>query len=556
MDTRNVFVAIILSMFILFGYQYLFVSHQPQPPAPVTPAAEVAPSGEAVKAASPPPAEPVSVAAAANQPAPSPARPAREIKVENDHYVAKVSEAGGLITSFRLKNYRESNKPDSPDKELIQEGAGRDLPLFFSWGTDPARVTTLPLYEAGEPSRDSSGSVTLNMTGKLPAGLVVTRKLTFNAEHYLLDLSIEVANTSDSALQGSPYLSLVNHPFSPEGKNTRFLFNGPAILLGDKLNEVKVKDLEKEGPKTFQGDIAWSAIEDTYFMMAVSPAANESGSPVSVRVAAEEGGGISNVLTGPAEVIAPGSTRHYKYTIYFGPKKMAELNAADHEFNRAINFGWFGFVAKPVLVLLNLLYGLVGNYGVAIILVTVLIKLFFWPISHKGMKSMKGMQKIQPKLAQLREKYKDDKERMAQEQMRLYQTYKINPLGGCLPMVLQIPVFFALYRVLMQAIELRHAPFMLWITDLSAPERLNVGFQIPYLGGLPLLTILMGGSMFLQQKMTPTTAANPEMAKMMMFMPVIFTFLFINFASGLVLYFFVNNLLQMAQQHFINRAQD
>jgi YidC/Oxa1 family membrane protein insertase len=172
------------------------------------------------------------------------------------------------------------------------------------------------------------------------------------------------------------------------------------------------------------------------------------------------------------------------------------------------------------------------------------------------MKSMKGMQKIQPKLAQIREKYKDDKERMAQEQMQLYKTYKINPLGGCLPMLLQIPVFFALYRVLMQAIELRHAPFMLWITDLSTPERLPIGFELPYLGGLPVLTILMGGSMFLQQKMTPTPAANPEMAKMMMFMPVIFTFLFINFASGLVLYFFVNNLLQMAQQYYINRAQD
>ncbi len=555
MDTRNVFVAIVLSMIILFGYQYLFVSPPSQTPVATT--AVVPTGGTAVETSSPPPpATPVKLAAANNQPVPPPSRPAREIKVDTKHYVAEVSEAGGLITSFRLKDYRESHEAGSADKELVQAGPGRDLPLFFSWGTDPARVGVLPLYEAGEPSRDSSGSVTLKMTGQLPAGLVVTRKLTFNAEHYLLDLSIEVANTSDSSLQGSPYLSLVNRPFSPATKNTRFLFNGPAILQDDKLNEVKVKDLEKEGPKTFKGNITWTAVEDTYFMMAVAPTANESGSPVSVRLASEEDGGISNVLTGPAEIIAPGSTRHYNYTVYFGPKKMAELNAADHEFNRAINFGWFGFVAKPVLMLLNLLYGLVGNYGVAIILVTFLIKLFFWPISHKGMKSMKGMQKIQPKLALIREKYKDDKERLAQEQMRLYQTYKINPLGGCLPMVLQIPVFFALYRVLMQAIELRHAPFMLWITDLSAPERLNVGFQIPYLGGLPLLTILMGGTMFLQQKMTPTTAANPEMAKMMMFMPVIFTFLFINFASGLVLYFFVNNLLQMAQQYFINRAQD
>jgi YidC/Oxa1 family membrane protein insertase len=139
--------------------------------------------------------------------------------------------------------------------------------------------------------------------------------------------------------------------------------------------------------------------------------------------------------------------------------------------------------------------------------------------------------------------------------MQLYQTHKINPLGGCLPMVLQIPVFFALYRVLMQAIELRHAPFMLWMTDLSAPERLAIGFDLPYVGGLPLLTLVMGGSMFLQQKMTPTPAANQEMAKMMMFMPLIFIFMFINFASGLVLYFFVNNMLQMAQQYFVNKSR-
>jgi YidC/Oxa1 family membrane protein insertase len=554
MDSRNVFVAIILSMIILFGYQYLFVS--PPPPPLVSPTVEVSNGRQAAEMTSPPPSLAVSAAEAVTQQVPPPSRPAREVMVETEHYVAKLSEAGGLITSFRLKKYRENNEADAPNKELIQDGVGRDLPLFFSWGTDPTRIGDLPFYEAGEPIRDSSGSVTLNMTGRLPAGLVVNRKLTFNAEHYQLDLAIEVVNNSDSALQGSPYLSLVGQPFSTDGQDTNFLFNGPAVLLNDSLEEVKIKDLLEDGPKTFQGNITWSAFEDTYFMMAVAPDLGASGSPVTVRLASEDGVSVSNILSGSAEVIAPGSSRHYNYTVYFGPKKMVELNAAGHDFNRAINFGWFGFVAKPVLVLLNFLYGLVGNYGVAIILVTVLIKLFFWPISHKGMKSMKGMQKIQPKLAQIREKYKDDKERMAQEQMQLYKTYKINPLGGCLPMLLQIPVFFALYRVLMQAIELRHAPFMLWITDLSTPERLPIGFELPYLGGLPVLTILMGGSMFLQQKMTPTPAANPEMAKMMMFMPVIFTFLFINFASGLVLYFFVNNLLQMAQQYYINRAQD
>ena len=165
---------------------------------------------------------------------------------------------------------------------------------------------------------------------------------------------------------------------------------------------------------------------------------------------------------------------------------------------------------------------------------------------------MKNMQKLQPKIAKLKERFKDDPSKMNQEMMAMYKTYKVNPLGGCLPMLIQIPFFFALYRVLMAAIELRHAPFMLWITDLSAPDRLMIGFDIPYLHGIPVLTLLMGASMYLQQKMTPTTA-DPSQAKIMQFLPIVFTFMFLNFASGLVLYWFVNNLLSILQQTLINR---
>jgi YidC/Oxa1 family membrane protein insertase len=168
------------------------------------------------------------------------------------------------------------------------------------------------------------------------------------------------------------------------------------------------------------------------------------------------------------------------------------------------------------------------------------------------MKSMKNMQKLQPKVAKLKEKYKDDPTKMNQEMMAMYKTYKVNPIGGCLPMIIQIPFFFALYRVLMAAIELRHAPFLLWINDLSAPDRLMIGFDIPFLHGIPVLTILMGVSMYFQQKMTPTTA-DPTQAKIMQFLPIIFTVMFINFASGLVLYWFVNNLLSILQQKLINR---
>ncbi len=555
MDSKNAFLAIVLSMAVLFGYQLLFPPQQapPSPPEqqPTAQNGDLRPSA---------PAAPYTAEIAAGQPfgqaaAPEPERPARDIQVSTALYSAVVSEEGGTIKSFRLNEYRQELDVDSPPMELVSgDDRGKALPLFFSWGADPATVAAAPIYEAAltRITTRQDGRAALTMTGRLPGDLTVIRTMTFNDDSYLVELVVEVVNNSDTALQGAPYLSLPGRPFSTDAQDTRFLFNGPAVLVDDTLEEIKVKDLQEDGPVTLRGDVTWTAYEDTYFIMAVAPE-KEGASSHSVRLAAAGADRVENVLFGPADVITPGASHQYRYTAYIGPKKMAGLKAAGHEFDRAVNFGWFGFVAKPVLVLLNLIYKYFHNYGVAIILVTVLIKLFFWPITQKGMKSMKNMQKLQPKLAKIREKYKGDKERLAQEQMKMYQTNKINPLGGCLPMVIQIPVFFALYRVLMQAIELRHAPFILWIDDLSAPERLSIGFELPYLGGFPLLTVLMGASMFFQQKMTPMPSANPEMAKMMMFMPVIFTFIFINFASGLVLYFFVNNFLQMAQQYYVNK---
>jgi YidC/Oxa1 family membrane protein insertase len=554
METKNAFLAIFLSMAVLFGYQFFFPAQQPPVPQPaqeVTSAPAVTP---AVPATAYPAAVPVVSRPAVPAVAVEPTRLARNIEVTTKRYSATFGEDGGTIKSFRLNDYRETMAADSDLKELVIGGVGRDLPLFFSWGADPATILTVPHFAADRTKvvTGKDGKAVLTMIGQLPGGLTVTRITTFSDDNYLLELVVDVANNSATALQGSPYLSLSGQPFSADSKNTQFLFNGPAVLIDDSIEEVKADDLQEDGPQTLTGDVSWTAYEDTYFMLAIAPE-KEGAASHSVRLSSADGERVSNVLFAPADIITPGNSKQYRYTVYVGPKKMTDLKEAGHDLEQAINFGWFGFVARPVLALMNLIHKFIPNYGVAIILVTVLIKLLFWPITQKGMKSMKNMQKLQPMLTKLREKYGDDKERMAKEQMQLYQTHKINPLGGCLPMVIQIPVFFALYRVLMQAIELRHAPFMLWITDLSAPERISLGFELPYVGGLPLLTLLMGGSMFLQQKMTPTTAANPEMAKMMMFMPVIFTFLFINFASGLVLYFFVNNMLQMAQQHFINK---
>jgi len=250
-------------------------------------------------------------------------------------------------------------------------------------------------------------------------------------------------------------------------------------------------------------------------------------------------------------------SKSFKLRLYNGPKDIGALTQAGHNLSGAVDYGWFSFLAKPLLVVLRWFYSFTHNYGVAIILMTIIIKILFWPLTQKSYTSMQKMKKIQPKIQQIREKFKDDREKLNQELMQVYKTYKVNPMGGCIPMALQIPVFFALYRMLNAAVELRHQPFILWIHDLTAPDRLNLGFSIDlpiigHLSGLPVLTILMGITMFAQQKMTPSSG-DPRQEKIMLIMPVMFTFFFINFPAGLVLYWFVNNILSIAQQYWINR---
>ena len=205
---------------------------------------------------------------------------------------------------------------------------------------------------------------------------------------------------------------------------------------------------------------------------------------------------------------------------------------------------------------MNQIYKVIPNYGIAIIILTLITKVILFPLGNKSYKSMNDMKRMQPLMTEIREKHKDDKKKMNEETMALYRTYKINPVGGCLPMVVQLPVFFALYRMLYQAIELRHAPFFGWINDLSAPDRLfEFGFSVPFMEpphGIPVLTIVMGATMFLQQKMSPPPG-DPTQAKLMMFMPLIFTVIFINFSAGLVLYWLINNVFSIAQQYYIQK---
>ena len=261
---------------------------------------------------------------------------------------------------------------------------------------------------------------------------------------------------------------------------------------------------------------------------------------VTLTVKGDERDLLKADLIPPSVTIAPNQTIKMAYQVYLGPKKAEELKAIGVGADRLVNFGFFGILAKPIRWVLNLTDSVTGNYGIDIIILSILIKVIFLPLTQMSFKSMKGMQKVQPEMKRLRETYKDDKARLQQEIMLLYKRRKINPVSGCLPMLIQIPVFIALYNVLQKTFEMRHAPFFLWIRDLSAKDPIYI------------TPLIMGASMVIQQKMTPS-GTDPAQAKMMMFMPVLFTFLFLNFPSGLVLYWLVNNVLSIAHQYYINK---
>jgi len=551
MDVYRAFLAIILSFLILIGYQYFFVKPLPQQPQQQA-GQEQKPQQEKSLPPAQKPAGSAAGAAISAAPVVTPDPSARDIRVITPLYRAVISEQGGGIRSFVLTRYRTEMTEGSGNMQLVTPGLPvNELPGVFSLDGGQAR---LPLFRADREQveiKTTEERATLTLTATEGSGLTIVRTLTFHGDSYLIEQKVEVRSTASAPVAISPALVMENAPFSHNSASSRYLFRGPAAYVDGKLVQIKEKKLA-DGPRVLTGAISWAGYMDNYFIMALIPPAG-SGHTVTVsRLAPDR---VRTVIAETGVTLEPGKSLTLEYASYFGPKKLTILKSVNHDLAGSVNFGWFDILAKPMLWLLNLFHAVIGNYGIAIILLTVLIKLVFWPITQKGMRSMKNMQKLQPKVAKLKEKYKDDPARMNQEMMALYKTYKVNPVGGCLPMFIQIPFFFALYRVLMAAIELRHAPFMLWINDLSAPDRLMIpGFDIPYIHGIPVLTLLMGASMYLQQKMTPTTA-DPTQARIMQFLPVVFTFMFINFASGLVLYWFINNLLSILQQVLINRQQ-
>jgi YidC/Oxa1 family membrane protein insertase len=481
------------------------------------------------------------------------AAPPRTITVNLPLYTVKISEKGAAFRSFTLKNYRKTINADSPLLDMVgpdlSEGTVRIVFAGNSLqGLDNA-VFSAHLNKDSIDIKDKPAEISFSYQS--PQGIVVEKRFLFSPKTYVIALDVIIKNGSERPIKDSLALSLLRK--EPENTNS-YGFEGPSALINNKLEQIKIKKIKKQD--VYPGKLKWIAVQDRYFISAIMP---DETIDASMHLSLNESGILKNTYVQPEQMIHPDQQLSFKYKLFFGPKSMTVLKSVDYDLIKAVHFGMFDILAKPCVWIMNFIYDYIPNYGVAIIVLTILTKILLWPLGNKSYKSMSQMKKIQPLMAEIKEKYKDDKKKMNEEMMGLYKTYKVNPMGGCLPMVVQIPVFFALYRMLYEAIELRHAPFFWWINDLSAPDRLfRFGFHVPFMQppyGVPVLTIIMGVTMFIQQKMSPP-AGDPTQAKMMMMMPIVFTVIFINFSSGLVLYWLVNNVISVAQQYYITKKND
>lgn len=532
MDKRA-FLAIALSILVLVIYQAWVTRYYGPPPA--TPPA-VAPEAEKPKAA-----ERAAAPSAAPQTAPGElpaATSAQDIKVETDNYSAVFTTLGARLKSFKFKKFRSAVDEKSPPFEIVTAAPGVPLPLGVRWqGATPSDDGSVVYGVRGGDLRlgpDAKGA--LLFQGTAADGTVITKSLAFSGSTYTMQLEISVKAADNSSRAAELLLTDKSDHSVP---NPGAHFEGLIALVDNKIKREPPPEANKG--HEFSGDIAWAGFGHTYFFIALLP---ENGASRKIAVH-QTGAAVTASLSGPAA--------DARYTLFIGPKDLDTLKSLDKQLERSIDFGYFGFISIPLLYVLHFSHRFSASYGIDIILLTVLIKILMAPLTHKSFVSMKQMQKLQPQMERLKEKFANDKEKLNKEIMELYRRNGVNPLGGCLPMVLQFPVFIGLYNALSTPLELRHAPF-LWIKDLSRPDWESLPFSLgDWHLGIPILTLLMGASMFMQQWMTPS-AGDPNQRKMMMLMPLMFTFMFVSFPAGLTVYWLVNNILSIGQQYWINRS--
>jgi YidC/Oxa1 family membrane protein insertase len=565
---RNLFIAIALSLAILFAFQFWFAPHPQQPQQqqqqqPAQPTAS-APAQAPDKAA--PPAPGMSGTPPVN------AAPREQVlgqgpraKIATPRLNGSIALSGARLDDLTLVNYRVTTDPSSPEIVLLGPDGTKD-PYFveFGWVAADAKVKV-----PGRDARWSGDTAALSPDHPLELkwengeGLTFLRRISVDPD-YMFSVKETVENHGTAPVTLLPYGSVVRKGEVPVS-GTYLLHEGPIGVFNGRLEDgIKYADL-KSGEHKFATTGGWMGFTDKYWLVALIPEQQEAA---TTRFRYSESGKTDIYqadFTGAEHVVQPGSAASEESRVFAGAKEVALLDKYEAQgvprFDRAIDFGYFYWLTKPIFLTLDFFYHLIGNFGLAIMLLTVIIKLIFFPLANKSYRAMSKMKLLQPEMAKLRERFGDDKQRLNQEMMALYKRVGANPMAGCLPIAIQIPVFFSLYKVLYVTIEMRHAPFYGWIHDLSEPDPtsfVNLFGLLPFappdisflhIGAWPLI---MGCTMFLQQKLNPQPP-DPMQAKMFMILPVVFTFMLAPFAAGLVIYWSWNNLLSIAQQWVIMR---
>jgi YidC/Oxa1 family membrane protein insertase len=568
MEQRNLLLAIVVSVGILIGFQYLFEKLRPPAPPPVPTQTAPAPAPTTAAPSATAPAGPAAgnTPAAAGAAAAAPGSETREqaiaeqprLKINTPRLHGSIVLTGGRIDDLTLANYHETTDPHSPEVVLLWPNGTKD-PYFaeFGWvaGAPGVKVPGPDTrWTAAGGSLSPSSPVTLSWDNG--AGLVFSRTISVD-DNYMFTVKDEVKNSGDAPVKLLPY-GLISRTGTPQVSGYYILFEGLIGELEGSLREVKYSSLEPGKPTEYTSTGGWLGFTDKYWETALIP---EQQQTVKARFLHTVENGVDRYQTDftAAEVAVPAGGTAASSTRFFGGAKENKLLTAYAAsgiplFEYSIDWGWFWFLTKPIFQILEFFAGVLGNFGLAILLLTLLIKLAFFPLANKSYAAMSKMKLLQPEMQKIRERFPDDKARQQQEIMAMYKKVGANPLAGCLPIVIQIPVFFSLYKVLFVTIEMRHAPFFGWIHDLSAPDPTsfaNLFGLLPFvppaflmIGAWPLI---MGVTMFLQQKLNPQPV-DPVQARMFMLLPVVFTYMLSAFPAGLVIYWAWNNLLSIAQQ--------
>jgi YidC/Oxa1 family membrane protein insertase len=564
---RNLIFAVVLSVAILIGFEY-FIAPKVSPPPPeathgqaLTPESKTQQGATAAKPAVPPA---VMLGEALGK---SP-----RIAISTPKLKGSIALIGGRFDNLTLTEYHETWHKTSPLVQLLApEGTVRPYFAEFGWVGpihDKIKVPDLNTrwQEVGNNPLTFDHPVVL--TWNNGEGLTFTRRIAVD-DNYIFTITQTVENQGGAPVTLYPY-GLISRGGKTPVQESRYQHVGPVGVMDGTLHDIDYSDLSAEKPDEYKTAGGWFGFTDSYWLVSLIPSQSDPVTARFSKVPNPHGRLYQVDYTGTAHTVAPGKSITTVNRLFAGAKEVHLLDNYERtlhipRFDRAIDFGWFYFLTKPIFLVLDFLYQQIGNFGLAILAFTLGVKLLFFPLANRSYRSMSKMKLLQPEMKALKERFGDDKTRLNQEMMGLYKRHGANPVSGCLPMVIQIPVFFALYKVLYVTIEMRHAPFYGWIHDLSAPDPTSVfnlfgllPWSVPaHLGMLAFLSIgawpiIMGVSMFLQQRLNPTSA-DPMQAKMFLILPIVFTFMLAHFPAGLVIYWAWNNTLSMGQQWLILR---